>query len=217
MTELAVVAFTTFFITVGPVDVAFVYAVLSAGATTEQRRRMAIRGGLIATVVLLPFALWGERALTWLGITLPAMQTAGGILLLLIGIDMVFARGSGVSAPTPEEAREARGRADISVFPLATPLLAGPGAMGAAIVLMSRAGDDWTLRAVVVGALLAVMALALVCLLLATRIQRFLGATGAHVLQRVLGVLLCALAVQFFFDGLLASELFSGHEVPVIP
>ncbi len=210
MTELAVVAFTTFFITVGPVDVAFVYAVLSAAASQTARRRMAIRGVVIATLILLPFALWGEAALAWLGITLPAMHTAGGILLLLIGIDMVFARESGVSGPTPRETREARGREDLSVFPLATPLLAGPGAMGAAILLMGRAGDEWVARIVVLGALLAVMGLALICLLLATRIQHLLGATGAHVLQRVLGVLLCALAVQFIFDGIESSVLMEG-------
>lgn len=207
MLELAILAFTTFFITVGPVDVAFMFAVLTAGVSPRQRCMMALRGVLIATLILLAFALLGEVALTWLGISLPAMRTAGGILLLLIGIDMVFARSSGGVSTTREEAREARARADISVFPLATPLLAGPGAMGAAILMMSRAGQDWMAQAVVLGAMLLVLLLALVCLLLAMQIQRFLGATGSHVLTRVLGVLLCALAVQFIFDGIADSGL----------
>lgn len=207
MLELAIIAFTTFFITIGPVDVAVMFAVLTAGVGTRQRRMMALRGTLIATLILLPFALLGEVALTWLGISLPALRTAGGILLLLIGIDMVFARSSGGTSTTEEEAREARGRADISVFPLATPLIAGPGAMGAAILMMSRAGQDWLAQFVVLGAMLLVLLLTLVCLLLAVQIQRLLGTTGAHVLTRVLGVLLCALAVQFVFDGIAESGL----------
>lgn len=207
MLELGVVALATFFVTVGPVDVAVIYAVLSQGATRAQRRRMAWRGVLLATGILILFAVFGEAVLSLLGITLPALYTAGGILLLLIGIDMVFARSSGGVSATPEEASEARARGDISVFPLATPLLAGPGAMGAAILLMSRAGDEWLAQAVVLAALVAIMVLALICLLVASRLQHLLGVTGAQVLTRILGVLLCALAMQFIFDGFEKSGL----------
>lgn len=207
MLELAIVALTTFVVTIGPVDAAVVFTVLARGQPPAQRRAMAWRGTLVAGGILLLFALFGETALAMLGITLPALYTAGGILLLLIGIDMVFARSSGGVSTTEDETREAQGRADISVFPLATPLLAGPGAMGAAILLMSKAGGDWAAQAVVVGALLAVMVLTLICLLAAAQIQRLLGVTGAHVLSRVLGVLLCALAMQFVFDGLAESGL----------
>ncbi|WP_019589356.1 MULTISPECIES: MarC family protein [unclassified Thioalkalivibrio] len=205
MLELGIVALTTFFVTVGPVDVAVVFAVLTRGMDPAQRRAMAWRGALLATTILLPFALFGEAALGVLGISLPALYTAGGILLLLIGIDMVFARSSGGVSATPDETREARSRTDLSVFPLATPLLAGPGAMGAAILMMSRASGDLVAQAVVIGALIAIMALALVCLLIAVRIQHWLGVTGAHVLTRIMGVLLSALAVQFIFDGLADS------------
>ena len=207
MFELAIVALTTFFVTVGPVDVAVVFAVLSRGAEPSRRRAMAWRGVLLATLILLAFALLGEAALSLLGISLPALYTAGGILLLLIGIDMVFARSSGGVSATVDETREARTRTDLSVFPLATPLLAGPGAMGAAILLMSRASGDWMAQLVVLGALLAIMVLALVCLLVAVRLQHWLGITGVHVLTRILGVLLCALAMQFIFDGLAESGL----------
>ncbi|WP_018934810.1 MarC family protein [Thioalkalivibrio sp. ALJ24] len=207
MLELGIVALTTFFVTVGPVDVAVVFAVLTRGMDPAQRRAMAWRGALLATAILLPFALFGEAALGLLGITLPALYTAGGILLLLIGIDMVFARSSGGVSATPDETREARSRTDLSVFPLATPLLAGPGAMGAAILMMSRASGDPAAQAVVIAALIAIMVLALVCLLIAVRIQHWLGITGAHVLTRIMGVLLSALAVQFIFDGLADSGI----------
>ncbi|WP_018869908.1 MULTISPECIES: MarC family protein [unclassified Thioalkalivibrio] len=207
MLELGIVALTTFFVTVGPVDVAVVFAVLTRGMDPAQRRAMAWRGALLATTILLPFALFGEAALGVLGISLPALYTAGGILLLLIGIDMVFARSSGGVSATPDETREARSRTDLSVFPLATPLLAGPGAMGAAILMMSRASGDLAAQAVVIAALIAIMVLALVCLLIAVRIQHWLGVTGAHVLTRIMGVLLSALAVQFIFDGLADSGI----------
>jgi multiple antibiotic resistance protein len=204
MMDVAVVAFTTFFVTVGPVDVAVVYAALTPHHSAQTRRAMALRATVIATAILIAFALLGETLLTWLGISLPALRTAGGILLLLIGIDMVFARQSGGVSATRSETREAAHRADISVFPLATPLIAGPGAMGAAILLMAGAAD-WRHQAAVLAMLLLVLALTLVCLLVAVRIQRFLGITGAQVLTRILGVLLCALAVQFVFDGIMTS------------
>jgi len=212
MLELAIVAFTTFFITIGPVDVAFVFAALTTSVAPAQRRIMAVRATAVAALILLPFLFFGESVLAWMGISLAALQTAGGILLFLIGVDMVFARNSGGVSATEEETREALGRADISVFPLATPLLAGPGAMGAAILMMSRAGGDRLEQGAVLLALLAVLVLTLGCLLVATRIQKLLGATGAHVLTRILGVLLCALAVQFVFDGIAGSELVPGVE-----
>jgi multiple antibiotic resistance protein len=207
MIDVAIVAFTTFFVTVGPVDVAVVYAALTPAHTIASRRRMALRATLVATVILLTFALIGETLLSWLGISLPALRTAGGILLLLIGIDMVFARQSGGVSATESETREASGRTDISVFPLATPLIAGPGAMGAAILLMAGTGGDTLHQATVLAMLVLVLLLTFICLLAAVRIQRLLGVTGAQVLTRILGVLLCALAVQFVFDGIADSGI----------
>lgn len=110
-----------FFATIGPLDVAAVYAGLTATELPKRRRQMAIRGTLIAGGILLVFALTGETLLALLGISLAALRTGGGILLLLIGIDMVFARSSGGTSTTDEETREARSKQDISVFPLATP------------------------------------------------------------------------------------------------
>lgn len=207
MMEMAVRAFTTFFATVSPVDVAALYAALTVSATPPQRRAMAVKGVVIATVILVLFTLLGRDVLHWMGVTLPALRTAGGILLLLLGIDMVFARHSGMAWTTSAETAEAETRADISVFPLATPLIAGPAAMGAAVLLASEAEGDLVLEITVLGALLVVMALTLGMLLMATQLQRFLGVTGQNVVTRVVGVLLTALAVQFIFDGIAASGL----------
>ncbi len=209
LAEVALVAFTTFFATIGPIDVAAVFAGLTAGHSPQQRRRLALKGSAIALGVLLVFALFGETLLARLGISLPALRTAGGILLLLMAIDMVFARPSGGNTTTPKEAEEAAARRDISVFPLATPLIAGPGAMGAAILLVAEAEGDRTAQATVIAVLVAVVLLTFVLLLIAGQIQRLLGVTGLNVIARVVGVLLAALAVQFIFDGILASGLVS--------
>ena len=208
MLEVAVVAFTTFFVTVGPVDVAIVYAALTSGHSPRQRVRIAFRATFVAGIILLTFALFGQALLGWLGISLPALRAAGGILLLLIAVDMVFARKSGGVSATPSETAEAAERADISIFPLATPLIAGPGAIGAAILLMSGT-SDWLHQVTVLAMLVAVILLTLLCLLLASTIQRIFGITGAQVLTRIMGVLLAALAVQFIFDGIAGSGLFT--------
>jgi len=207
--ETAIVAFTTFFATIGPIDVAAMFAAMTPGASVNFRRSMAIRGTLVAGLILLLFALAGELLLHSLGISLAALKVAGGILLLLIGIELVFARSSGGTSTTSEETSEAAGKQDISVFPLATPLIAGPGAMGAVILLMADAKGDLTAELIVIGALLAVLLLTLVLLLVATKVQQLFGVTGMHVVSRVFGVLLTALAVQFMFDGIAQSGLFN--------
>ena len=207
MLETAIVAFTTFFATIGPIDVAAVFAALTVRASPALRRSMAWRGTLIAGGILLLFALSGEFLLRSLGISLAALKVAGGILLLLIGIELVFARTSGGTSTTSEEADEAVGKQDIAVFPLATPLIAGPGAMGAAILLMADAQESLLAEAIVIAALLAVLLLTWLLLLTAARVQQLFGVTGMHVVSRVFGVLLTALAVQFMFDGIAQSGL----------
>ncbi|MCB9076201.1 MAG: MarC family protein [Anaerolineaceae bacterium] len=208
MLETAVVAFTTLFATIGPIDAAAVFAALTPDATPRQRRSTAVRGALIATVILVLFALLGKSLLAGLGISLAALRTAGGILLLLIGIDMVFARPSGSTTTTPAETEEATLKQDIAVFPLATPLIAGPGAIGAVILLMANAEGNLLLQGVILLTLLAVLLLTFLALLGAGQIQRVLGVTGLHVISRIFGILLSALAVQFIFDGIGQSGLF---------
>ncbi|MEX0583161.1 MAG: MarC family protein [Sneathiella sp.] len=207
MLETALVAFTTFFATIGPLDVAALFAALTVNATPRERRQMAIKGTLIGGGILLFFALFGKAVLTSFGITLPALQASGGILLLLIAIDMVFARTSGSTTTTDEENVEAQGKTDVSVFPLATPLIAGPGAIGAAILLVAEAKGDTVEISIVIGVLIGMLLLTLVLMLLATQVQRLLGVTGLHVISRVVGVLLAALAVQFIFNGIRDSGL----------
>jgi len=207
MLETALVALTTYFATVGPLDVAAIFAALTPRNTTAERRAIAVKGTLIALGILLLFAAFGDAMLHLFGISLPALRTAGGILLLLIAIDMVFARPSGGVTTTEAENREATAKHDISVFPLATPLIAGPGAMGATILLVADAQGDPATIAVVVGCLIAMLALTCGLMLIAAQIQRLFGITGLHVISRVFGVLLAALAVQFIFDGIASSGL----------
>lgn len=207
MLETSIVAFVTFFTTISPIEVAAMFAVLTSKATPAQRKSLALRGTLIATGLLLAFALLGEALLGRLGISLSALRTAGGILLLLMGIDMVFARPSGGTSTTQGETEEAKAKQDIAVFPLATPLIAGPGAMGAAILMMANVENDLVLQGTVLFTLLVMMLLTFLALLSAGQISRLLGVTGLQVISRVLGVLLSALAVQFIFDGIMQSGL----------
>lgn len=208
MLEIGIIAFTTFFATIGPIDVAAMFAALTTRSAPEERRSMALHGIAVATMILLLFAVFGNATLAALGISLAALRTAGGILLLLIGIDMVFARDSGGVSTTEVETEEAVLKDDIAVFPLATPLIAGPGAMGAVILLMANSSGHLLHQLVVVGAMVAVLLITYLALLGATQIQRVLGVTGLHVISRVIGVLLSALAVQFIFDGIAQSGIF---------
>ena len=200
------VALATLFATVGVADIAFIFAALTKDNTPAERRIFAVRGVVIACAILLLFGLLGNGILDLFGITLPALRTAGGILLLLIAIDMVFARHSGATGTTSEEEVESRRRNDISVFPLALPLLAGPGSISAVILLTTGAGTDLEFW-LVLAAIIVIMAASLVTLLLAIPLQRLLGITGLAVVSRVVGILLAALAVQFLFDGIRSSGL----------
>ncbi len=216
MIQTAAIAFATFFATIGPIDVAAMFAALTSRSKSAHRRAMAIKGTLVATGILLVFALVGEALLAYLGISLPALRTAGGILLLLISIDMVFARSSGGVSTTIDESQEAKAKADISVFPLATPLIAGPGAMGAAILLPANVRGEWVLQVTVIATMLAVLLITFLALMSASYLQKLLGVTGLHVVTRVFGVLLAALAVQFIFDGVSQAGLFTALGVTVV-
>ena len=203
------VAFATLFATVGVADIAFIFAALTKDNTPAQRRIFATRGVLVALGILLFFAVLGNAILDLFGITIPALRTAGGILLLLIAIDMVFARHSGGTGTTDEEEVEARQSHDISVFPLAMPLMAGPGAISAVILLTTGAKSDLEFW-LVLAAIVVILALCWLTLLIAIPIQRLLGLTGLSVVSRIVGILLAALAVQFVFDGVQASGLLGG-------
>ncbi len=207
MLQTALTSFTTFFATIGPIEAAVLFATLTPKMERAERRQIAIRATLIASLILVVFTAFGGPLLRQLGVTLPALQTAGGIVLALIALDMIFARpGSGFKL-TPSEGQEAQTKDDLAVFPLATPLLAGPGAMSAGILLAANTGGDPIRLGIVLGALAAVMGATLVLLLLGHELNRILGITAQRVLMRVFGILLSAIAVQAIFNGVGASGM----------
>jgi len=196
--------FVTLLVTVDPVGTAVMFLALTTHATPQHRHRMAWRGTLLATAIILAFAIAGQWLLSVLGISLAAFRIAGGLLLFLLATDMVLALHSGIRTTTEPEQEEAARSRDIAVFPLAIPLLAGPGALTSIMLLT---GDVTSLGAQigVLASLLAVMALTLLALVAATQVGRLLGVTGANVVTRVLGVVLAALATQFVIDGVRES------------
>ena len=189
-------SFLTLFVVVDPIGVAVIFLGLAGSRSAEERRGIARKASLVAACVLFAFALFGSSILNHLGITLNAFRVAGGLLLFKIATDMVFAQ---VERETEEEAAEARQRPDISVFPLAIPLLAGPGALAGVMIL---AGDhDRGAQSAVYGSIALVCLIAYVSLIVADRLFKWLGQTGVNVVTRILGVLLAALAVQYIADG----------------
>lgn len=205
MFEILFNTFLILFVVIDPVGLAPIFAGLTHGESADYRRRMAFKGTALAAVVLVVFTLLGDRLLGVLGIGLPAFRIAGGVLLFLLAIDMVFARHSGVRAPTQREQVEAESRKDISVFPLAIPLIAGPGAITTVLLTASGGRASATMIAAVLIMLGVVLALTLLSLLLSTRIMKLLGETGTNVVGRVFGIVLAALAVQYILDGLAAG------------
>jgi multiple antibiotic resistance protein len=203
MLELVFNSFVTLLVVVDPLGLAPIFAALTQGYPEKRRREAAIRGTVLGTAILLLFAFAGNALLGALGIGIAAFRIAGGILLFFLALDMIFASPTGLRSRTVREQEEISYEHDISVFPLAIPLLAGPGAI--TTVLLYTGGRDLTGTVVFMAVLLTVMLLNLAALLLAPRIMRRFGETGSEVLTRVLGVLLAALAVQFVLDGIESS------------
>jgi len=201
-------ALVTLFVTIDPPGLAPIFVVLTAGMSAGDRRLIAIRATVTAGLVLAGFVLFGESLIGVLGITLPAFRIAGGLLLFTIAFEMVFARRDARKTAT---ARDAVGEAvaekedlrHLAVFPLAIPLISGPGAISATILLASQASGPAVLAGLVVIIALLIAA-CLAVFLLAETIERILGETGRLVVSRLLGVLLAALSVQFVVDGITA-------------
>ena len=203
MIELYVSSLITFFVVIDPPGCAPIYAGLSAGASAAHRRAMAIRAVGVAAAILLVFALFGEDLLKGLGISLASFRIAGGIMLFLIALEMVFEKRT-----QRREDRAAKVASDevedVSIFPMAMPMIAGPGSIASVMLLMAR-NDGVERTAVVLAALASILALTLIALLAAGPLMRLLGARIEAVITRLLGVLLAALAVQFVMDGLQVS------------
>lgn len=207
MIETTVHAFVTLFVIIDPIGVSAIFLGLAGTMPPAERRRVAVHATTIATVVLLIFAFGGDFLFRALGISIPAFSIAGGALLFLLAIDMVFVKRTGLSSTTVIEDREAASRDDITVFPLAIPLLSGPGAMASILLLMGNVEGQPLLQAAVVGVLLAVMALACATLMGAGIVVRLLGITGVNVIGRVFGIIVAALAIQFILNGIERSGL----------
>jgi multiple antibiotic resistance protein len=204
MTELFISAFVTLFVVIDPPGCAPIYASLTTGATQAQRRSMAIRAVAIAAGILLLFALWGKQLLGTLGIALDSFRIAGGIMLFIIAMDMVFEKRTQRREDRAQKIAETPEVEDVSVFPMAMPMIAGPGSIATVMLLMSRA-EGLSERLVVIGAVVVTLALMLGSLLAAGPIMALLGSKIEAVITRLLGVLLAALAAQFVIDGLKAS------------
>jgi multiple antibiotic resistance protein len=200
MTALFVSAFVTFLLVIDPPGCAPIFAGLTRGAAPPHRRAMAVRAVLVASAILLFFALLGEDLLRALGISLSAFRIAGGLMLFLIALEMVFEKRTERRENRAQEVSESEVE-DISVFPMAIPMIAGPGSIASVMLLMARS-DGLSESLVVLGALAATMALTLAALLAAGPLMRMLGRKMEAMITRVLGVLLAALAVQFVLDGL---------------
>jgi multiple antibiotic resistance protein len=204
MTELFISAFVTFFVVIDPPGCAPIFTSLTAGTNAAHRRAMAIRSVLVASGILLVFAVFGEDLLGALGISLDAFRTAGGIMLFLIALDMVFEKRTERRENRAQDVKANPEHEDISIFPMAIPMIAGPGSIASVMLLMAKS-NGLTESLIVLGALAAMLLLTLISLLLAGPLMKLLGYRVEAMITRILGVVLAALAAQFVIDGLKAS------------
>jgi len=206
MLEQLLKFFVVLFVVVEPVSLIPIFSALTEGASRAYKHKMALKAVCIAGLILLIFALGGAGFLELMGISLEAFRIFGGLLLFLIALEMVFARESGTKTSTPERAESAR-RADISVFPIAFPFIAGPGALATILLWFGpvHLPGQSVLFLGLLGVVALVLALALLLMWVAGPLMRVLGVTGANVANRLSGVVLGALAVQFVMDGLRSS------------
>lgn len=202
-TEFVISALVTLLVVVDPVGLVPTFIGITHGLPQKARRSAALRASLIAAAVLIGAAFIGEWLLRTLAISLPAFRIAGGLLLFSIASEMVFGLRTQRQSQTAEQAVEERVR-NIAAFPLAIPLMAGPGAITATVLLAGRSGGDIARLGLLIAVIVAVLLVCLIAFMLAERISRLLGTTGNVVLSRLLGVLLAALAVQFVVDGVRA-------------
>lgn len=196
-------ALTTLLVTLDPPGLAPIFLGLTSGMTRAQRKEVAFRGSLIAFGILTVFALFGAAVLSLLGISLGAFRIAGGLLLFWIAFEMIFEKRQDRKEKASETAVTIDHIRDIAVFPLALPLLAGPGAISAT-VLIAGSMPEYSQRAALVGIIAFSIAIVYIALVVADRIDKYLGNTGRAILTRLLGVLLAALSVQFVVDGIRA-------------
>lgn len=209
MLEQVIKFFVVFFVVVEPLSLVPIFASLTEGAGESFKRKMAMKAVIVASGILVLFAFTGAAFLRTMGISIDAFRIFGGLLLFLMALEMVFARESGTRTSQDEQA-ESKRRTDISVFPLAFPLLAGPGALTTILLWFGpvSSAQQPLLFASLIAAAIAVLVVGLIMMRLSGPIMRVMGVTGANVANRLLGVVLGALAVQFVLDGIRAAFKF---------
>lgn len=198
--RFSVLALSSIFFLVDPFAALPTFLAVTAGADKQRRRRMAWKASLTALVFLSAFAVAGQYIFRMFGITLPAFEIAGGIILLLIGLDMLEAKRS-PTQESSEETTEAAAKDDAGIVPLGIPMLAGPGAITSVMVLVGQAQTKWQMAAI----LISIFITAAICYLVlgnSDKVARALGDTGIRILVRIMGLLLVALAVQYFVNGM---------------
>jgi len=205
MLEFFLNVFAVLFIAVGPIDNAAVYAGLGHYYTDEELKRMALRACIVATIVLLCFVIGGNFIFWLIDIELYSVKVGGGILLLLLSIQIVMEKYQG-----GKELAEEHQHGDLSVFPLAMPLIAGPAAITQGAIFLAMAKGDIAKQGIVIGVLLGLMVLSYILLRLAGWVTKLLGDGGAQILSRALGILLAAIAASLILNGLRESGVFGG-------
>ncbi len=201
-TAFLITTFATLFVVIDPPGLVPLFIALTQGMDTAHRRRLALRACVIAFGILLVFGIAGDTILSFVGISMPAFRIAGGILLFLTALDMLFERRT-----QRREGQKAEHDHDPSVFPLATPLIAGPGAIASVILLVGQAGDGWGGMVAVLALVALMLVVTFLFLLASPPLERLLGRTGTVVITRLLGMLLAALSVQFVIDGVRGTGL----------
>ena len=196
-TELLITTFVTLFVIIDPIGLAPLFVALTQGMDAAERRRVAVRAVATGFALLALFGIAGEALLSTIGIGMPAFRISGGLLLFLMAVDMLFEKRT-----ERRDKQKVAGLPDPSIFPLATPLIAGPGALAAMILLTSQNSGNLSALVAIHAVLAVVVAVTLLLFLAGGIIERALGATGVKVVTRLLGILLAALAVQFVLDGL---------------
>ncbi|SHE68671.1 multiple antibiotic resistance protein [Litoreibacter ascidiaceicola] len=204
--SVAITAFVTLFVVIDPIGLAPLFVALTSGMDFRNRLRIAIRSCLVAVFLLTLFGLAGEALLDFIGISMAAFRISGGVLLFVTALDMLFERRT----QRREDQADGPGDEDPSVFPLATPLIAGPGALATMILLTGTPGADFTYVAAVHGVMLSVLAVVFGMFLMAGLMERVIGDTGIKVITRLMGMLLAALSVQFVLDGLREFGVVAG-------
>lgn len=194
---ILITAYVTLFVIIDPIGLTPLFAALTQGMSAPQRRAIALRASLVAAGVLLVFAIFGEALLAFVGISMAAFKIAGGILLLLTALDMLFERRT----KRREDQADEEDTPDPSVFPLGIPLIAGPGSI-ATVILLANETPGLLGLGIAIGVMLAVMLNSYLFFLLAAPLEQLLGKTGINVVTRLLGMLLAALSVQFMLNGL---------------